>query len=206
MVYASVPIKRDLCRHRRLFAVEVQQTPLPGLLVLTPRRFGDDRGWFSEVWNANTANDAGVSAQFVQDNHSFSAARGTVRGLHYQSPPDAQAKLVRCCAGAVWDVAVDVRRGSPTYGEWFGAELSAINGRQLFIPEGFLHGFSTLSDDAELLYKCTDYYSPTADGAVKWDSSGLAIDWKISGAPALSEKDAAAPKFEDWHSPFEWSE
>lgn len=183
--------------------MDVETTKLDGVVVLTPRRFGDHRGWFSEVWNARAAAAAGVDVTFVQDNHSFSATKGTIRGLHYQAPPHAQAKLVRCGAGAIWDVAVDVRIGSPTFGQWVGAELSADNGRQLFVPAGFLHGFSTLTANAEVLYKCSDYYAPDADGSVRWDSSGLNIDWKIDGAPELSEKDATAPDFTDWHSPFE---
>ena len=185
--------------------MEIVKTPIAGLIELTPRRFGDSRGWFSEVWNANVAAKAGVDVAFVQDNHSFSAAEGTVRGLHYQAPPHAQAKLVRCGRGAVWDVAVDVRRNSPTYGQWYGTELSAENGRQLFIPAGFLHGFSTLSENAELLYKCSDFYAPDTDGSVLWNSAALGIDWKIDAEPELSAKDADAPDFAAWHSPFEWN-
>ena len=186
--------------------MDVEATQIPGLLVVTPRRFGDSRGWFSEVWNAKVFGGSVAEVDFVQDNHSYSAARGTVRGLHFQAPPRAQAKLVRCGAGAVWDVAVDVRRGSPTFGSWYGVELSAANGQQLFIPAGFLHGFSTLTDDAELLYKCSDFYAPEADGAVRWDSAALAIDWKIDREPELSAKDRDAPDFANWTSPFEWSD
>lgn len=183
--------------------MDIETTPIDGLIVLTPRRFGDNRGWFSEVWNKRTAEQAGVNVTFVQDNHSFSASKGTVRGLHFQAPPHAQAKLVRCGAGIVWDVAVDIRTSSPTFGHWYGVELSAENGRQLFIPEGFLHGFSTLTENAELLYKCSDYYAPESDGSVLWNSEALGIDWKIDAAPELSGKDAAAPDFSEWRSPFE---
>ena len=182
--------------------MQIEETALAGVTIITPRRFGDERGWFSEVWNAKALASAGIVADFVQDNHSLSRPKGTIRGLHYQAPPHAQAKLVRCGAGAVWDVAVDARVGSPTYGQWIGVELSAENGRQLFVPEGFLHGFSTLTDGAELLYKCTDFYAPEADGAVRWDSPGLAIDWRLDGPPELSPKDAAAPAFDAWTSPF----
>ncbi len=182
--------------------MDFEKTPLDGAVILTPRRFGDDRGWFSEVWNARTLSEGGIDATFVQDNHSYSAPKGTLRGLHYQSPPHAQAKLVRCAAGAVWDVAVDVRKSSPTYGKWHGVELSAENGRQFFIPEGFLHAFVTLTEDAEVLYKCTDFYAPDCDGGVRWDSGALAIDWPLDGDPVLSEKDADAPDFADWTSPF----
>jgi dTDP-4-dehydrorhamnose 3,5-epimerase len=185
-------------------AMQVETTALDGVLILTPRRFGDDRGWFSEVWNARAMAEAGVPADFVQDNHSMSRAKGTLRGLHFQAPPHAQAKLVRCGAGAIWDVAVDARRGSPTYGQWLGVELSAANGRQLFVPEGFLHGFSTLTEGAEVLYKCTDYYAPSADGSVAWDSASLGIDWRLDGAPELSAKDQSAPDFAGWESPFVW--
>ena len=185
--------------------METVETDLPGAVLLTPRRFGDDRGWFSETWNARAAEAAGLRADWVQDNHSFSATRGTLRGLHYQSPPHAQAKLVRCTRGAIWDVALDARLGSPTYGRWHGAELSAANGTQFLIPEGFLHGFVTLTEDAEVQYKCSDFYAPEADGAVRWDTAG--IDWPDafgSDGPTLSGKDAAAPAFGDWTSPFTW--
>ncbi len=184
--------------------MDVLKTALAGVLILTPRRLADARGYFSEVWNAQVLAEAGINSEFVQDNHSFSAARGTIRGLHYQAPPHAQAKLVRCGAGAVWDVAVDARRGSPTFGRWVGAELSAENGRQLYIPQGFLHGFATLTDNAELLYKCTDYYAPASDGTVLWSSRTLGIDWPRRAPPQLSDKDAGAPDFDDWASPFDW--
>ncbi len=181
---------------------QIEQTALPGLLILTPRRFGDGRGFFSEVWNRKVLAEHGIDLDFVQDNQSLSAARNTVRGLHFQAPPHAQTKLVRCGRGALYDVAVDIRRGSPTYGHWLGVELSAQNGRQLLVPAGFLHGFVTRAPDTEILYKCTDYYAPDCDGAVRWDS--CAIDWGLSGAPVLSDKDAAAPGFEDFDSPFHW--
>lgn len=184
--------------------MDVQATGFDAVKLLIPRRFGDDRGWFSEVWNVRTLAEAGLQADFVQDNHSLSRPRGTLRGLHYQAPPHAQGKLVRCVAGAIWDVVVDVRRGSPTFGRWQGFELTAEDGRQLWLPAGFLHGFSTLTENAEVIYKCTDFYAPQADGAVRWDSPALAIDWRVDGAPALSPKDAAAPPFEDWESPFVW--
>ncbi len=183
--------------------MQVETTPLPGCLILTPRRFGDARGWFSEVWNRETLRRSGIGIDFVQDNHSFSAAAGTVRGLHFQSPPHAQAKLVRCGRGRVFDVAVDVRRGSPTFGEWFGTELSPDNCRQLLIPAGFLHGFVTREPDSELLYKCSDIYAPDCDGAVRFDDPDLAIDWGIDPATAaLSDKDRAATLFRNFATPF----
>lgn len=181
--------------------MEIRETKLRGASVITPKRFGDARGFFSEVWNKRDLAEAGITADFVQDNQSLSARKGTVRGLHYQAPPHAQGKLVRCGRGAIWDVAVDVRADSPTFGQWEGVELSAENGRQLWIPPGFLHGFATLTDDCEVLYKCTDVYAPEADGAVRFDS--LDIDWRLDGAdPVLSDKDAAAPAFADWTTPF----
>jgi dTDP-4-dehydrorhamnose 3,5-epimerase len=183
----------------------VEQTPLAGCLIITPRRFGDARGWFSEVWNRQTLRAAGIDIDFVQDNHSYSAQAGTVRGLHYQRPPHAQAKLVRCGRGAVLDVAVDVRRGSPTFGEWFATELSAENGRQILLPVGFLHGFVTRAPDTEVLYKCSDVYAPDCDGAVRWDDPALSVDWGVDPAAAiLSDKDRAAPWFRDFVTPFEY--
>ena len=145
--------------------MQIEKTTLPGVLVLTPKRFGDARGFFSESWNRRTLADHGITLDFVQDNHSVSAAPGTLRGLHFQSPPHAQDKLVRCGRGALFDVAVDIRRGSPTYGQWAGVELTAGNGRQLLVPRGFLHGFVTRQPDTEICYKCTDYYAPSQSGA-----------------------------------------
>ncbi len=182
--------------------MKIEETALPGVLILTPRRFGDARGWFSESWNRRTLQDAGLRLpDFVQDNHSFSAAAGTLRGLHYQAPPHAQGKLVRSGRGALYDVAVDARRGSAHYGRWVGVELSFENGRQLWVPPGFLHGFVTRVPDTEIIYKCTDFYAPQADGAVRWDSLG--IDWGVRD-PVLSEKDAQAPGFAAFDSPFEY--
>lgn len=169
---------------------------------MTPRRFGDARGWFSETWNRQALAQAGYDLpDFVQDNHSFSSEAGTLRGLHYQRPPHAQAKLVRCSRGAIWDVAVDIRAGSPRYGQWTGVDLSAENGQQLFVPAGFLHGFITRTPDCEVQYKCSAIYAPDCDGAVRWDS--VDIDWGTS-APILSEKDAAAPVFTHFTTPFSY--
>lgn len=180
--------------------MDVARFDIPGPVLITPRRFGDARGWFSETWNPRALRAAGLELpDFVQDNHSFSAQRLTLRGLHYQSPPHAQAKLVRCSRGAVLDVAVDIRKGSPTYGSWVTAELSAENGTQLFLPEGFLHGFLTLTDDCEVQYKCSDHYAPECDAAVRWDSVG--IDWGTN-APVLSGKDMDAVPFCAFDTPF----
>ncbi|MFN3274054.1 MAG: dTDP-4-dehydrorhamnose 3,5-epimerase [Paracoccus sp. (in: a-proteobacteria)] len=184
--------------------MHIETTRLPGVLILTPARHGDARGFFAESWNRRTLRAAGLDLpEFVQDNHSMSQATGTLRGLHYQSPPHAQAKLVRCGRGCIFDVAVDARAGSPTYGQWVGTELSFENGRQLWIPAGFLHGFVTRAPDSELVYKCTDHYAPECDGAVRWDSLG--IDWGVT-EPVLSDKDRAAPAFGDWKTPFTFEE
>ncbi len=183
--------------------MQIEQTRLPGVVILTPRRFGDDRGWFSETWNAARMAEAGLDLPWVQDNHSFSATVGTLRGLHYQAPPRAQDKLVRCTRGAIFDVAVDIRQGSPTFGHWLGVDLTPDNGRQLLVPKGFLHGFVTRAPDSEVQYKCTDTYSPDHDGAVRWDDPAIGIDWGLS-APILSAKDQAAPVLRDIASPFRW--
>ncbi|MFG1478011.1 dTDP-4-dehydrorhamnose 3,5-epimerase [Xanthobacter sp. V4C-4] len=183
--------------------MNIEHTPLPGVEIITPRRFGDSRGFFSESWNRKALTEAGlVLPDFVQDNHSLSARRGTVRGLHFQSPPHAQGKLVRCGRGRLFDVAVDVRRGSPAYGQWFGTELSFENGRQLWIPAGFLHGFLTLEDDTEIVYKCTDHYALDCDGGVRWDSCGIAWPLAEGVEPVLSDKDKVAPALADFASPF----
>ena len=184
--------------------MKITQTELPGVVLLEPARFGDERGFFSESWNKKVLADNGISLDFVQDNHSLSQAVGTVRGLHFQSPPHAQAKLVRCGKGALFDVAVDIRKGSPTYGKWVGFDLTFENGLQLLIPAGFLHGFSTRQPDTEIIYKCTDYYAPDCDGAVRFDDPDIGINWGLTGDPVLSAKDAAAPLLADFDSPFVW--
>ena len=178
---------------------------IKGPVLFTPRRFEDDRGYFMETFRATVFADAvtGEAPQFVQDNQSFSKTAGTVRGLHFQSPPHAQGKLVRCTQGAIIDVAVDARKGSPTFGQYVRAELTQENMCQLWVPSGFLHGFSTLKDNTIVQYKCTDYYNSDCDGNVAWDDPELAIDWGISPTTAvLSAKDAAAPRMADFTSPF----
>lgn len=184
--------------------MEIEQTPLPGVLILTPRRYGDHRGFFSESWNRQRMVEAGTDIDFVQDNHSVSREMGTLRGLHFQTQPHAQAKLVRCGRGSLFDVAVDIRYGSPTFGQWVGVELSFDNGKQVLIPEGFLHGFITREPDTEIVYKCSDYYAPDCDGAVRFDDPDIGIDWGLSGAPVLSDKDAAAPWLADLPEYFTW--
>ena len=186
--------------------MQIEETPLPGVLLITPPRFGDARGWFSESYNAAKLAALGVKTVFVQDNHSFSAPLGTLRGLHYQSPPHAQDKLVRCSRGAIFDVAVDFRSGSETFGQWYGVDLTADCGRQLLVPKGFLHGFVTRQPDTEVQYKCSDIYAPECDGGIRWDDPDIGIDWGLTGPPVLSAKDAAAPFLAAVTSPFtgEW--
>ncbi len=182
--------------------MKVTKTEIPDVLILEPTRFGDERGFFSESWNEQRMIEAGLNYNFVQDNHSLSTETATLRGLHFQAPPYAQAKLVRCGRGLLFDVVVDVRKGSPTYGTWFGIELSFENGLQLMVPEGCLHGFVTRAPDTEIIYKVSAPYDKASDGAVRWDSCG--IDWGLTSAPMLSEKDEAAQTLADFDSPFEW--
>ena len=187
--------------------MDITLTGLSGVLLLTPRRFADQRGHFTETWNRKTMQKAGLEIAFVQDNQSFSAEVGTVRGLHYQAPPHAQTKLVRALQGAILDVAVDVRLGSPSYGEWVAENLSAENGAQLLIPAGFLHGFVTLEPNTIVSYKVDAHYAPECEGAVRFDDPDLAIDWGISvGKAFLSDKDMAAPSFAAFDSPFRVSD
>lgn len=181
--------------------METETFDIAGLAVFTPARHGDARGWFSESWSAARMAAAGFDLAFVQDNHAYTAEPGTLRGLHLQTAPCAQAKLVRCTAGRVFDVAVDVRPGSPTRGRWRGVELSAENGRQLLAPRGFLHGYLTLSPHAEVQYKVDAPYAPDCDVAVAWDDPDIGVAWPLAeagvAAPILSAKDAAAPRLRD---------
>lgn len=176
--------------------MEFVPTALDGVVEIRPRRFGDERGWFSEAYRRDAFTDAGIDADFVQDNESFSAPAGTLRGLHYQLPPHPQAKLVRVVRGAVLDVAVDIRRNSPTFGQHVAVELTARDGNQLFVPVGFAHGFCTLVDDVHVAYKVTAPYAPETERSVRWDDPDLGIDWRgLDGRrPVLSEKDAVAPR------------
>jgi len=172
-------------------------TAIPDVLILEPRVFEDDRGFFYESYNQRAFDRAvGAPVRFVQDNHSRSV-KGTLRGLHYQLPPHAQGKLVRVTAGEVFDVAVDIRKDSPTFGQWVGEYLSAENRRQLWIPPGFAHGFLVTSDVAEFQYKCTDFYAPDCEASIRWDDAELGILWPGEGGPTLSEKDEQAPSLRD---------
>lgn len=183
----------------------INKTGLDGVIEITPRRFADSRGHFSETYNADTLAQHGVTTQFVQDNQSYSRDIGTVRGLHFQAPPAAQAKLVRVLQGVIYDVAIDVRQGSPSYGKWVGVELSDTTGNQLLIPAGFLHGFVTRTADCMVAYKCSATYAPATEGSVRFDDPDLAVDWGIDPKDAvLSDKDAAAPSFADFTSPFSY--
>ena len=184
--------------------MQVQTTAIPGVLLITPRRFGDARGFFAETYNAQALAAHGVETVFVQDNHSLSETVGTVRGLHFQGPPMAQDKLVRCGKGALYDVVVDIRKGSPTYGHWVGAELTFENGKQLLAPAGMAHGFITREPGTEIIYKCSNFYAPETEGALLWNDPAVGIDWGFSGEAKLSEKDAVAPLLADLDSPFVW--
>nr|AAO88956.1 dTDP-6-deoxy-D-glucose-3,5-epimerase [Vibrio cholerae] len=169
--------------------MKIIDTKIPDVKIIEPKVFGDERGFFFESFNQQQFEAAvGYPVHFVQDNHSKST-KGVLRGLHYQLAPHAQAKLVRCVVGEVFDVAVDIRKSSPTFGQWVGVHLSAENKRQLWIPEGFAHGFVTLSETAEFLYKTTNYYSPQCEGAIRWDDSKVGIEWPVEGVVNQSQKD-----------------
>jgi dTDP-4-dehydrorhamnose 3,5-epimerase len=172
--------------------------------LIKAKRFGDSRGWFTEVYNKKTFAELGIACEFVQDNHSYSQPAFTLRGLHAQAPPAGQDKLVRCTRGRIFDVAVDVRKGSPTYGRWVGCELSAESGDQLFVPIGFAHGFATLVPDCEVMYKCSALYSPAHEVGIGWNDSAIGIAWPFTEAPALSGKDAALQPLSQLDSPFDY--
>ena len=180
-----------------------ERLAIPDVILVTPKRFGDERGYFSETFRENDYAAAGITGPFVQDNHAYSAQAGVLRGLHYQRPPSAQAKLVRCTRGAIFDVAVDIRQGSKTFGKYVSAELSAENGAQLYIPVGFAHGYLTLTEQCDVLYKVSDYYSPEDEGGLAWDDPMLAIDWPMPISEIrLSEKDRALDRLAALYSPF----
>lgn len=183
--------------------MQIENTSIDDVKLVIPRRFGDERGWFSETWNAAAMEAVGLRYDFVQDNHSLSAETYTLRGLHYQAPPFAQAKLVRVARGRVLDVAVDARPMSPTYKRYVARELTAVGGEQLLVPKGCLHGFLTLEPSTEVIYKVDAHYDRASDGAVRFDDPDLAIDWGVDAAQiVLSDKDRTAPAFADWSNPF----
>ena len=182
--------------------MNIRKTEIEGLLVIEPQMFKDARGWFMETYNEQRYREAGIDVRFVQDNQSCSCY-GVVRGLHFQRPPYTQAKLVSCTHGRVFDVAVDIRKGSPTYGQWYGVELSEENHLQFFIPHGFAHGFSVLSEQAVFSYKCDNFYHPASDSGILLSDPALAIDWQIPEADRiLSEKDTKHPLLKDLENPF----
>ncbi|MDE8346872.1 MAG: dTDP-4-dehydrorhamnose 3,5-epimerase [Acidocella sp.] len=184
--------------------MKIESLAIPEVKLITPPKFGDSRGFFSETWSVAKLKAQGFDETFVQDNHSLSAQKGTIRGLHCQIAPHVQGKLVRVIKGAIWDVAVDIRRGSPSFGKWVAAELSAENWAQLWIPGGFLHGFCTLLPDTEVIYKVTGDYAKDCERAVRWDDPTLALPWPVAADEALlSDKDKTAPLFspqEHWYS------
>lgn len=182
------------------------KTDLDGVTIIEPAVFGDHRGWFMETFNEANFSKAGININFVQDNQSFSATKGTLRGLHYQLNPKAQSKLVRCTRGAIYDVAVDIRKGSPTFGRWFGIELSAENKKQLLVPKGFAHGFMTLTEGVEVQYKVDELYAPECDRGIIWNDPQIGIDWPMDNKPVLSAKDEKAPLFRDAENNFSYGE
>jgi len=178
--------------------MEVRPLGLDGVFEIIPRKFGDDRGFFSETYKVSALAEAGIHLSFVQDNHSFSAAKSVVRGLHYQLPPFAQDKLVRVVRGAILDVAVDIRKSSPTFGKWVALEVSAEKWNQILVPKGFAHGFMTLVENTEVIYKVTDYYSPEHDRSIRFDDPAIGIEWPLpTSSVQLSDKDQKAPLLAD---------
>jgi len=200
----ATPAGRDAIAIVKESFVQVTPTDFPGLFVLEPKVFGDHRGFFTETYNRRLFADLGLNYDFVQDNHARSNTRGVLRGLHFQSPPTAQAKLVWVTRGAVFDAVVDIRKGSPTFGKWYGLTLSEDNFKRLMIPAGFAHGYVTLTDVAEFQYKVDAYYSPAHDGGLAWNDPDIGVPWPVTG-PVLSDKDAALPRLCDIDSPFVFS-
>jgi dTDP-4-dehydrorhamnose 3,5-epimerase len=186
--------------------MDVKNLELPGLILLKPRRFSDSRGYFFESYNERTFLNAGIATRFVQDNQSFSLSKGTIRGLHFQLPPATQAKLVRVLQGSVYDVAVDLRVGSPSFGRWEGVTLTAADEAELFIPHGFAHGFCTFEPNTVVAYKVDEFYAPASDSGLIWNDPTLAIDWPVAACEAvLSEKDQKLGRFADFKSPFTYA-
>lgn len=186
--------------------MNVIKTHLEDVLVIEQTVFGDNRGWFMETYSEAKFLEAGLNLNFVQDNQSFSAAKGTLRGLHYQLNPKAQTKLVRCTKGAIFDVAVDIRKNSPSFGAWFGIELNEENKKQLLVPKGFAHAFLTLTDNVEVQYKVDELYSPENDRGIIWNDSEIGIEWPNDLTPILSKKDQQAPPLKDAENNFNYGE
>lgn len=197
-------MRRRKTKGLSMSSLDVQPLEISGVVLVRPKKFVDARGYFVETFQARAYAAAGIDAVFVQDNQSLSIAVGTIRGLHFQSPPDPQAKLIRVVQGAIVDVAVDLRRNSPTYGRWCKAILTAKEGEQLFVPRGFAHGFCTLEPNTEVAYKVDGYFSPSCDAGLRWDDPDLAIEWPVAKADAgCSDKDAKLPFFKTFETPFE---
>lgn len=184
--------------------MDISPLEIPDVKILRPKKHGDARGFFSETWSRAALEAAGIGIDFVQDNQSLSAAKGTVRGLHFQTPPHAQAKLLRVIRGAVFDVAVDLRRGSPSYGRHASAVISAEAWNQILVPVGFAHGFMTLEPDTEVIYKVSGVYSPANDAGILWNDPDLGIAWPLDVEPVLSDKDRVQPRLRDFETPFAW--
>ena len=186
--------------------MDIEELALPGVFLLRPKKNGDERGFFSETWNERVFSDAGLNFHFVQDNHSLSANAGVLRGLHYQRPPHSQDKLVRCSRGSILDIAVDIRQGSPTFGQHVSVVIDAENWQQIFVPKGFAHGFLTLEPNTEVQYKVTDFYAPDCDAGILWNDPALNIDWGVKSEEViLSAKDKIAPKLEEIDTGFVYS-
>ena len=184
--------------------MKITETDLSGVFIIEPTVYGDHRGWFMETYSDSKFKEVGLDLKFLQDNHSFSATKGTLRGLHYQMSPKAQTKLVRCTKGAIYDVAVDIRIGSPTYARWFGIELTEENKKQLLVPKGFAHGFITLTSDAEVQYKVDELYAPECDRGIIWNDPEIGIEWPADLTPILSSKDEIAPSLEKAENNFNY--
>lgn len=199
-------MKMEAYPFTRCCKLKIMDTFLPGVKIILPNVFGDQRGWFMETYNDAVFKEAGFEISFVQDNQSFSASKGTLRGLHFQLKPKAQSKLVRCTKGAIFDVAVDIRKGSPTYGKWFGIELNAENKKQLFIPKGLAHGFLTLTDRVEVQYKVDELYAPECDRGIIWNDPAIGIEWPIDVTPILSKKDQNTPLLSETENNFIYGE
>jgi dTDP-4-dehydrorhamnose 3,5-epimerase len=187
-------------------AIEIESLAIPDVKLVRSTKIGDARGFFSEVYNEEEMCEAGIDIRFVQDNHSWSEAPGVLRGLHFQTPPSPQAKLVRVVRGSIFDVVVDLRKGSPTYAKWVSAEISVDNWTQILVPRGFAHGFLTLEPNTEVLYKVDRYFDPTADSGLRWDDPDIGIDWPTVATPQLSDKDKNLRNLADWESPFEYED
>jgi dTDP-4-dehydrorhamnose 3,5-epimerase len=188
--------------------MKITPMAIPEVLLITPARHGDERGWFSETFRQSALDEAGFTGgAFVQDNHVRSTKRGILRGLHFQKPPHAQDKLLRCVRGAIFDVAVDIRKGSPSFGRWVGAELSAENARQLLVPKGFAHAYVTLTEECEVLYKVTGYYAPQAEGALRWNDPAVGVDWTLPHESISTNlRDGGASLLADLDTPFVYGE